>query len=79
MASLPKGFYREELNRSVWEVPERYKDLNAIGTGAYGQVWYGNFFVFKNYHSCVQKLTVKHFHSQSFFLSTFKGLVAILL
>ncbi|XP_047122579.1 mitogen-activated protein kinase 14 isoform X1 [Hydra vulgaris] len=38
MARLPTGFYREELNRTIWEVPERYRDLNAIGTGAYGQV-----------------------------------------
>jgi len=35
---LPEGYYREELNRCIWEVPDRYKDLNAIGTGAYGQV-----------------------------------------
>lgn len=38
MAELPAGYYREELNRCVWDVPDRYKDLKTIGTGAYGQV-----------------------------------------
>lgn len=38
MANLPPGFYRTELNRTVWEVPEKYQDLSPIGTGAYGQV-----------------------------------------
>lgn len=33
------GFYRQEVNRTVWEVPERYRDLKQIGTGAYGTVW----------------------------------------
>uniref|UniRef100_A0A674NU91 mitogen-activated protein kinase n=1 Tax=Takifugu rubripes TaxID=31033 RepID=A0A674NU91_TAKRU len=32
------GFYRQEVNRTVWEVPERYRDLRQIGTGAYGTV-----------------------------------------
>ncbi|XP_076008602.1 mitogen-activated protein kinase 12b isoform X1 [Genypterus blacodes] len=32
------GFYRQEVNRTVWEVPERYRDLKQIGTGAYGTV-----------------------------------------
>ena len=40
MADLPPGFYRTELNRTVWEVPEKYQDLSPIGTGAYGQVWW---------------------------------------
>ncbi|XP_020632005.1 mitogen-activated protein kinase 14-like [Orbicella faveolata] len=38
MADLPAGYYRIELNRTVWEVPEKYQDLSPIGTGAYGQV-----------------------------------------
>ncbi|XP_027044006.1 mitogen-activated protein kinase 14-like [Pocillopora damicornis] len=38
MADLPPGYYRTELNRTVWEVPEKYQDLSPIGTGAYGQV-----------------------------------------
>ena len=40
MADLPPGYYRTELNRTVWEVPEKYQDLSPIGTGAYGQVWW---------------------------------------
>ncbi|XP_024858614.1 mitogen-activated protein kinase 12b isoform X2 [Kryptolebias marmoratus] len=32
------GFYRQEVNRTAWEVPERYRDLKQVGTGAYGTV-----------------------------------------
>ncbi|XP_061617448.1 uncharacterized protein LOC133471680 isoform X1 [Phyllopteryx taeniolatus] len=32
------GFYRQDINRTVWEVPERYRDLRQVGTGAYGTV-----------------------------------------
>lgn len=39
MTTVPDGYYQEELNKCVWVVPERYKNLNTIGTGAYGQVW----------------------------------------
>ncbi|PWA24872.1 hypothetical protein CCH79_00010086 [Gambusia affinis] len=28
------GFYRQEINKSVWEVPDRYRDLFQVGTGA---------------------------------------------
>nr|ALF99798.1 mitogen activated protein kinase p38 [Urechis unicinctus] len=35
---LKAGFYQIELNKAVWEVPIRYQNLNAIGSGAYGQV-----------------------------------------
>lgn len=38
--ALKKEFYRVELNKTVWEVPERYQELTPIGTGAYGSVWY---------------------------------------
>uniref|UniRef100_A0A3P9NWC2 mitogen-activated protein kinase n=1 Tax=Poecilia reticulata TaxID=8081 RepID=A0A3P9NWC2_POERE len=31
-------FYREEINSTVWEVPEKYTRLKQIGTGAYGAV-----------------------------------------
>ncbi|XP_039971944.1 mitogen-activated protein kinase 14B isoform X1 [Xiphias gladius] len=31
-------FYRQELNKTVWEVPERYKNLSPVGSGAYGSV-----------------------------------------
>ncbi|KAK3544445.1 hypothetical protein QTP86_012428 [Hemibagrus guttatus] len=32
------GFYRQEINKTVWDVPERYRDLIQVGTGAYGTV-----------------------------------------
>uniref|UniRef100_A0A3Q1F7Y8 mitogen-activated protein kinase n=1 Tax=Acanthochromis polyacanthus TaxID=80966 RepID=A0A3Q1F7Y8_9TELE len=32
------GFCRQEVNRTVWEIPERYRDLKQVGTGAYGTV-----------------------------------------
>ncbi|KAK6174816.1 hypothetical protein SNE40_013391 [Patella caerulea] len=32
------GFYRIELNKTVWDVPQHYQLLNPIGLGAYGQV-----------------------------------------
>lgn len=31
---------RIELNRTVWEIPEKYQNLTPVGTGAYGQVWF---------------------------------------
>lgn len=34
------GFHKIEVNKTVWEVPERYQMLSAVGSGAYGQVWY---------------------------------------
>ncbi|XP_066452816.1 mitogen-activated protein kinase 12-like [Eleutherodactylus coqui] len=37
-----KGFYYEEINNTKWEVPERYKELRAVGTGAYGTVCSAN-------------------------------------
>uniref|UniRef100_A0A673H4H7 mitogen-activated protein kinase n=1 Tax=Sinocyclocheilus rhinocerous TaxID=307959 RepID=A0A673H4H7_9TELE len=36
------GFYRGEINRTVWDVPEKYRDLIQIGTGAYGTVCSAN-------------------------------------
>lgn len=33
-------FYRQELNKTIWEVPERYQNLSPVGSGAYGSVWY---------------------------------------
>lgn len=34
------GFHRQEVNKTIWEVPERYRDLKQVGTGAYGTVWW---------------------------------------
>lgn len=39
MASPKKGFYRQELTKTLWEVKERYRDLQPVGSGAYGSVW----------------------------------------
>ncbi|XP_023230436.1 mitogen-activated protein kinase 14-like isoform X2 [Centruroides vittatus] len=35
---MKTGFVRVELNRTIWEVPERYQNLSPVGSGAYGQV-----------------------------------------
>ncbi|RWS14987.1 mitogen-activated protein kinase 14-like isoform X4 [Dinothrombium tinctorium] len=35
---MRSGFYRTELNRTVWEIPEKYQNLVPVGSGAYGQV-----------------------------------------
>uniref|UniRef100_A0A6Q2ZLF7 mitogen-activated protein kinase n=1 Tax=Esox lucius TaxID=8010 RepID=A0A6Q2ZLF7_ESOLU len=32
------GFYHQEVNKTAWEVPERYRELKQVGTGAYGTV-----------------------------------------
>ncbi|TMS05933.1 Mitogen-activated protein kinase 12 [Larimichthys crocea] len=32
------GYYRQDVNKTTWEVPERYRDLKQVGTGAYGTV-----------------------------------------
>lgn len=33
------GYYRQDVNKTSWEVPERYRELKQVGTGAYGTVW----------------------------------------
>lgn len=35
---LKPEFYRTELNKTEWEVPQRYQMLSPVGSGAYGQV-----------------------------------------
>ena len=37
---MKKGFHCVELNKTKWEIPERYVNLQGIGSGAYGQVIY---------------------------------------
>ncbi|TNN68001.1 Mitogen-activated protein kinase 12 [Liparis tanakae] len=32
------GYYRQDVNKTSWEVPERYRELRQVGTGAYGTV-----------------------------------------
>ncbi|XP_007888446.1 STKc_p38 domain-containing protein isoform X1 [Callorhinchus milii] len=33
-----KGFYKQDINTTTWEVLERYTNLTPIGSGAYGSV-----------------------------------------
>ncbi|KAF4526136.1 hypothetical protein B566_EDAN012447 [Ephemera danica] len=35
---MKDGFYKVDINRTEWEVPERYQMLSPVGSGAYGQV-----------------------------------------
>ena len=35
---MKEGSFRVELNKTIWEVPQRYTNLMPIGCGAYGQV-----------------------------------------
>jgi p38 MAP kinase len=37
---MREGFHRVELNKTVWEVSDRYVNLTPVGSGAYGQVSY---------------------------------------
>lgn len=37
-SNSPSVFYRQELNKTLWEVPERYQNLSPVGSGAYGSV-----------------------------------------
>lgn len=32
------AFHRQEVNKTIWDVPVRYQNLSTIGSGAYGQV-----------------------------------------
>lgn len=34
--------HQVRLSNVTYEVPERYKPIKLIGSGAYGQVWYVN-------------------------------------
>lgn len=36
--AIQKGFYRQEINKTMWEVPVRYSTLDPVGSGAYGTV-----------------------------------------
>ncbi|XP_005994304.1 mitogen-activated protein kinase 12 [Latimeria chalumnae] len=36
--SSKKGSYRQEINKTIWEVLDRYRDLSPVGSGAYGAV-----------------------------------------
>ncbi|XP_047186662.1 STKc_p38 domain-containing protein isoform X2 [Scophthalmus maximus] len=34
------GFHRQEVQKTTWDVPERYTALRSVGSGAYGTVCY---------------------------------------
>lgn len=34
------GFQRLEVQKTTWDVPERYTKLRPVGSGAYGTVWW---------------------------------------
>ncbi|KAJ1062087.1 hypothetical protein K5549_008429 [Capra hircus] len=38
MSGPRAGFYRLELNKTLWEVPQRLQGLRPVGSGAYGSV-----------------------------------------
>ncbi|XP_062490220.1 mitogen-activated protein kinase 12 isoform X2 [Pezoporus occidentalis] len=38
MSSPKNGFYRQEVTKTLWEVRDRYRDLQPVGSGAYGAV-----------------------------------------
>ncbi|XP_078402753.1 mitogen-activated protein kinase 14 isoform X3 [Cetorhinus maximus] len=38
MSAVRPHFYKQELNKTIWEVPERYQNLSPVGSGAYGSV-----------------------------------------
>lgn len=48
-AHLKPGYYSLELNKTLWEIPDRYKNLQPLGHGAYGSVWYHIPFIFTLY------------------------------
>lgn len=35
---MKENYHTVELNKTVWDVPNRYTDLIPVGSGAYGQV-----------------------------------------
>uniref|UniRef100_A0A8C7WT66 mitogen-activated protein kinase n=1 Tax=Oryzias sinensis TaxID=183150 RepID=A0A8C7WT66_9TELE len=37
-ATPQPGYSRQEVNKTSWEVPDRYRDLKQVGSGAYGTV-----------------------------------------
>ena len=37
--NLKPGYYRLEINKTLWEIPSRYTNLQLIGQGVFGSVW----------------------------------------
>lgn len=75
-------FSREEINNTVWEVPEKYTRLKQIGTGAYGSVWWVTCHEsagLKCVASTVTGLCLYHVHSSvcCLFMARFPSLKAV--
>lgn len=34
-----KGFYKQDINKTAWELPKTYLSPTHVGSGAYGAVW----------------------------------------
>lgn len=34
-----KGFYKQDVNKTAWELPKTYVSPTHVGSGAYGAVW----------------------------------------
>ncbi|XP_060649148.1 mitogen-activated protein kinase p38a-like [Drosophila nasuta] len=49
-------FYKLDINRTEWEVPEMYQQLQVVGSGAYGQVCKANV-KGTNMHVAIKKLS----------------------
>ncbi|XP_034112602.1 mitogen-activated protein kinase p38a [Drosophila albomicans] len=49
-------FYKLDINRTEWEVPEMYQQLQVVGSGAYGQVCKANVRG-TNMHVAIKKLS----------------------
>ncbi|XP_044632489.1 mitogen-activated protein kinase 13 isoform X6 [Equus asinus] len=37
--SRKRGFYKQDVNKTAWELPKTYVSPTHVGTGAYGAVW----------------------------------------
>ena len=37
-SKMRDNFVQIELNKTTWDMPEGYQNLNPVGSGAYGQV-----------------------------------------
>ncbi|GCC26806.1 mitogen-activated protein kinase 14 isoform X3 [Chiloscyllium punctatum] len=56
MSEVRPHFYKQELNKTIWEVPERYQNLSPVGSGAYGSVC-SAFDTQSSYRVAVKKLS----------------------
>ncbi|XP_031290698.1 mitogen-activated protein kinase 13 isoform X3 [Camelus dromedarius] len=40
-----RGFYKQDVNKTAWELPKTYVSLTHVGSGAYGAVWSSGFWM----------------------------------